>query len=590
MFTRNGRMKKSFGRILLCICFFSEILMGATLQAAPLVDVTINGVDGKLLDNVKAILTIYQKRDQEDLSEWRIRRMHEDAQGEIKKALEPFGYYQPEVSVELLEIGELWHAIYTIIPGLPIRISAVDIQIDNENEVPQEIEKVVAAFPLTQGMILEHELYKEGKKNLLGRLSALGYIDAAYQKSEIRVTLADNDAKIDMQINLGPRYLFGETQFDQQLLAPEFLVGYLNYSKGDIYSPKKLVDLQRILYRTNYFGRVVVQSEVDKKEGLYIPITVKMEDPEFFDRYTLGLGYATDQGIRGKIGWENRLFNKHGHNVAVELKLAERETSADFLYGVPVNDPRFDKVLLGARYNKESWEDTDTRILQGSTTYQHKDRRFTYGGGFQLHDEKYEVGSNDGEKFLALPFLVWSLVYADDPINTTNGLFFSVKLQGAAEAVFSDSTFAQSIVSGKLITTPFDGVRLISRFSVGATAVDSVEDLPPSFRFYAGGDKSVRGFAYRELATRDSSGTIIGGKYLLFGSVELEKSIYENWSVATFVDTGKGVNDISEDLGKGVGGGVRYRLPFGQIRLDVASAVSEEDNPLRIHLTVGGDL
>jgi len=583
-------MKKIFVGMLICICLFAGILIGTPLQAAPLVDVTINGVEGKLLDNVRAALTIYQKKDQENLNEWQVRRMHEDAKGEIKKALEPFGYYQSEISTELFEIGEIWQAIYTITPGVPVRISALDIQIRNQDETVQEIEEAVAAFPLQQGMALDHELYKEGKKNLLGRLAALGYIDAAYQKSEIRVTLAENDAKIDMQISLGPRYLFGETEFDQQLLAPEFLVGYLNYQKGDIYSPKKLVDLQRILYRTNYFGRVVVQAEVDKKEGLYIPITIKMEDPEFFDRYTLGLGYATDEGIRGKIGWENRLFNKFGHNVSVELKLAERETSVNFLYGVPVNDPRYDKVLLGARYNKESWEDTDTQILQGSTTYQHKDRRFTYGGGFQVHDEEYEVGSKVGEKFLVVPFVIWSLVYADDPINTTNGLFFSIKIQGASETVFSDSTFGQSIVSGKLITTPFDGVRLISRFSVGATAVDSVEDLPPSFRFYAGGDKSVRGFAYRELASRDSSGTIIGGKYLLFGSVELEKSIYENWSVAAFVDTGKGVNDIEENLGKGLGGGIRYRLPFGQIRLDIASAVSEEDNPLRIHLTVGGDL
>ena len=586
----RGVMESSLVRALVCVCLAMQLFLVTPLQAAPLVDVVIAGVDDRILDNVKAVLTIYKKRNQENLSEWRIRRMHEDAIGEIKKALEPYGYYSPEVLTDLAKTGEKWQAEYTIIPGKPVTISAVSIQIENIGEEVAEIEKVVAAFPLDRGMILEHDLYKEGKKNLLNQLSALGFIDAAYTKSEIRVTLADHDATIDLAIQLGPRYLFGETTFDQQLLAPEFLVGFLNYQKGEIYSRKKLVELQRILYNTNYFGRVVVRGEVEKAEGLYIPITVKMEDPEFFDRYTLGLGYATDEGIRGRIGWENRLINQYGHNIAVELKLAERETSLDFLYGIPVYDPRFDKLLLGAQYNDESWEDTDTRILQGSITLQHKGRRFTYGGGFQLHDEKYEVGSTNDEKFLPVPFLLWSLVYADDPVETTHGVFLSVKLKAASEAVFADSTFAQSLVSGKLITTPFDGVRLISRFSVGATAVDSIEDLPPSFRFYAGGDKSVRGFSFRELASRDSAGTLIGGKYLLFGSVELEKRIFENWSVAAFVDTGKGVNDLSEDLGKGVGGGVRYRLPFGQIRLDVASAVSEEGDPLRIHFTVGGDL
>ena len=583
-------MKTSFGRMLFCACLITVIFYVSPLHAASFVDVTINGIEGALLDNVKTVLTIYQKRDQENLNEWRIRRMHEDAIGEIKEALEPFGYYKPKISAELFETGEIWQAKYTIVPGVPIRISAVDILIQNQGEAAGEIEKAVVAFPLEQGMILEHELYKDGKKNLLGQLAALGYIDAAYQKSEIRVTLAENDAKIDLQINLGPRYRFGETKFDQQLLAPEFLVGFLNYRKGDVYSRKKLLELQGILYKTNYFGRVVVRGETEKADGLYIPVTIKLDDPEFFNKYTLGLGYATDEGVRGKVGWENRLFNKFGHNVSVELKLAERQAGLDFLYGIPVNDPRFDKVLFGAQYKRISWEDTDTQIKQGSVAFQHKARRYTYGGGFQLHDEIYEVGATDGEKFLPVPFLLWSLIYADDPINTTNGLFFSVKLQAASEAVFADSTFAQSVVSGKLITTPFKGVRLISRFSVGATTVDSVEDLPPSFRFYAGGDKSVRGFAFRELASRDASGTIIGGKYLLFGSVELEKTIYENWSVAAFFDTGKGVNDLSEDLGEGVGGGIRYKLPFGQIRLDLASAVSEEGNPLRIHFSIGGDL
>ncbi|MDJ0622062.1 MAG: BamA/TamA family outer membrane protein, partial [Desulfocapsaceae bacterium] len=375
-----------------------------------------------------------------------------------------------------------------------------------------------------------------------------------------------------------------------ELLVPEFLAGYINYNRGDPYSRGKLVELQQTLSRTNYFGRVIVRGEVDKAEGLYIPISVELSDPEYYNRYTFGIGYATDEGVRGTIGWENRLFNRYGHNVSSELKLAEREKSVEFLYRIPLQDPRYDSLFFGARYNRESWEDTDTTILKGNVGFEHTGSRFAYNYGLELHDERFEVGSESDERFLPVGKLYLSRIIADNPVDTRHGILLSVSLKAAAEDLFADTTFGQSLVSGKIITTPFDGLRLIGRFAFGATAVDSVEDLPPSLRFYAGGDKSVRGFGYRELASRNEEGTLIGGKYLLFGSVELEKQVYENWSMAAFFDTGKAVNDLSEDLGRGVGIGARYRLPFGQIRVDVASAISEDDTPLRLHLTIGGDL
>jgi len=576
-------------RLLLCLIFFALFIAAAPVRAEVLDDVTIKGVEDRLYDNVTAQLTIYKKKDSESLSRWRIEQMHKEAEGEIQDALKPFGYYSSTVSSELTHTEDGWRAVYTITPGKPVLVSLVTIAFESDDELTPEVEKLVSLFPLEEGEVLNHQQYKDGKKKLLQQLAALGYVDAGYSKSEIRVHRRDHDAELELRVKTGPRYRFGTTIFDQDLLDSDFLAGYINYRRGEPYSRQKLIQLQQILYATNYFGRVIVRGEVDRAEGLYIPVRVTMAEPEFFSRYSFGVGYATDEGMRGKIGWDNRLLNRYGHSASSEIKLAERQRSLDFQYSVPMGDPRYDTISYGARYNTQSWEDTDTEILKATTSYKHSTKRFSYGVGFELHDERYDVGTDSGERFLPMPFALYSLIYADDPINTTHGVFFSVNLRGAAESLFADTTFGQVLWTGKLITSPFDGLRLISRASLGATAVDSIDDLPPSLRFYAGGDKSVRGFGYRELATEDSSGTVVGGKYLLFGSVELEKSIYKNWSAALFYDTGKGVDDFSEALGQGVGAGVRYQLPFGQIRLDVASAVSEDGNPLRLHFTIGGD-
>lgn len=579
--TRNGILR---------LCFSVLVMVPSTVWADDFISVTIQGIDGRLYDNVAAFLTILEKKDQQRLRNMQVRGLHQDAQQEIRQALEPFGYYDVRIEAELQRQKEGWKAVYVIDPGEPVRIAEVDIELDDPEEEVVNWAGIAGGFPLQSGDVLDHATYEQGKKNLLERLYALGYVKAEYRKSEIRIHKTEKSARISLRVIPGSRYLFGETVFDQELLSPKLLAGFINYEKGEPYSRQKLIQLQQILYRTNFFGQVIVQGEVEKPEGVYIPVTIRLSDPEFFNRYTFGLGYATDDGMRGTAGWNNRLFNRHGHTVSSELQLAERRSSLNFIYGIPVLDPRYDKVFFGTTYDEEKWEETETRLFKGGVRYEYSGPRYKYGAGLELHSEKYEIGATSGETFLPIPNARWSMIYGDDPINTQNGLFLSINLKGAAESLFADTTFLQGVVSGKLITSPLNDVRFISRFSVGATWVDAIDDLPPSLRFYTGGDQSVRGYGYRELGAKDSSGTVVGGKYLVLGSFEVEKNIYGNWSAAAFIDTGQGVNELSEDLSTGVGLGVRYRLPFGQIRVDVASAVSEEGQPLRLHLTVGADL
>jgi len=120
--------------------------------------------------------------------------------------------------------------------------------------------------------------------------------------------------------------------------------------------------------------------------------------------------------------------------------------------------------------------------------------------------------------------------------------------------------------------------------------MESIDELPPSLRFYAGGDQSVRGYGYKELGPEDASGKVIGGQYLTEVSIEFERRINKTWSIAAFYDLGNAYDDINADLQSGAGLGGRMTLPFGQIRLDVASALSDADFPVRIHLSIGADL
>jgi translocation and assembly module TamA len=113
-------------------------------------------------------------------------------------------------------------------------------------------------------------------------------------------------------------------------------------------------------------------------------------------------------------------------------------------------------------------------------------------------------------------------------------------------------------------------------------------DVPDTLRFRAGGDDSVRGYAYRSLGP-SSGGTVDSGKVILTTSVELARPLSDGlpqfWG-AVFVDAGQAANNFS-DLRPVVGAGVglRWRSPVGPLKLDWA--YGEAVRRSRLHFSVG---
>jgi len=107
-------------------------------------------------------------------------------------------------------------------------------------------------------------------------------------------------------------------------------------------------------------------------------------------------------------------------------------------------------------------------------------------------------------------------------------------------------------------------------------------------RFFAGGDRSVRGYAYQSLGPTNDLGEVIGGKHLLVGSAELEKRFLKNWGAAVFYDIGNAFNNLGNyDLAQGAGIGLRYFTPVGPARLDVARAFGADRDGYRLHIGLG---
>jgi translocation and assembly module TamA len=199
------------------------------------------------------------------------------------------------------------------------------------------------------------------------------------------------------------------------------------------------------------------------------------------------------------------------------------------------------------------------------------------------------LGLTDDTTALLIPAASYAHVRADNRLLTRRGYSLQFDLRGAVEQLLSDMSFTQAGLKAKLIQPVFRRDRLIARAQAGSTWTDSFDELPATLRYFAGGDQSVRGYGFEELGPRDASGEVIGGKHLLFGSLEYEHRVRGDWGVAVFYDTGNAFNSVHDGLESGAGIGLRWRSPVGMVRVDLASAISA-DNGLRLHFTLGPDL
>ncbi len=580
---------------LFCRIIFLVLALLLFLPSAPAasvkVEVEVTGVSDPLLKNVLARLTILLQKDNERLQANAVRRLHRQAEDDIRSALAPFGYYNPLIKSSLSKKDDVWHALYTIDQGPPVVVEEVSLALAGAGQNNGPLVAALAEFPVKKGDTLNQELYEQGKKKLANLAFGQGFLDSSFRERSLRVNRQTNRAWLRLVLDTGRQYLFGATTSIQGVLKKELLDRYLPYQTGEPYNPAKLFELQSILYRTDYFSRVAARSQLEQVQDLAIPVEIDLVAPEHPNKYSFGLGYATDTGVRGKIGWDNRLLNSRGHKVSASLQLAELENTVALRYRTPLLlDPRYHSLVGGLAYQDKTWEDTTTQLFTAALTREYDGPRFKLSVGLEVRDEVYDVGDTSGDSILLIPSLNGGVIFADDILNTKNGLQATVGILGGVEGAVSDVTFLQTTISGKAILSPFADFRLIGRGSLGATLVDGIDSLPPSLRFYTGGDNTIRGYGYKSIGTRDASGAVIGGRYMITGGIEAEQVVYRQWSLAAFWDGGTASDDLSLNFFQGVGGGVRFRLPFGQIRLDLASAITEEGQPLRVHLTVGGDL
>ncbi len=561
----------------------------AAWSQTPELEIEIIGVSGDMLANVQSGLSLYLQRNHPLLGESLIRRHHNNAAAEIRKSLEPFGHYHAKVEASLEQDGNRWRARYRIDPGEPVRIRGLDLRIEGPGADDPAFLRWRAGWPLSPGGILLHRPYEDAKGRLLQIARERGYVEGALVTHRILVDLEARHADIELRYLTGPRYTFGEILIDQEEFDEDFLRRFLNFDSGDPYDAAQLLALRRAFADSDYFERADVMPMHELAVDGQVPVHIVLR-PRKRKLYTAGLGYSTDTGARGRLGFEERRANQYGHRYGSTLRVSEIQSSLTARYYVPLEHPTTDVLTWSFIVLDEETDTTDRTTASVGADITQQTGQWLRSTGLSYEWEQFTIADIEERSLLLIPSIRWQRVKADQRILTRQGWLFSIGFRGASEQVLSDASFLQTRSHAKYITGVSERSRLLLRASGGASWTPEFAELPTSQRFYAGGDQSVRGYAYNSLGPEDDLGRVIGGRHLLVGSIEYEFDILPRTAVAAFYDAGNAFNGDDFRPQAGAGAGLRWKTPIGAVRLDLAQALSKDGRPWRLHLTLGPDL
>ena len=589
-------MRPTFLLAAALLTFASPAFAAATVDK-----VTVQGLSNDLMRlNVELALSINNETGKR-LGESRLEFLLGEARAEAREALEPFGYYSPQISVDAPRNGGSDERITVTVTidslGEPVRVRQSNLNIDGEGAEDTYLQAELDAFRPRIGEVLDHTTYEASRNLISRRLAERGYLDADTTQRLVEVTRADHAADIFLTWASGIRYNMGPVTFHQEQFVPGLLDKLVYWEQGSYFHQGKLDRLRQSLVALDYFRAIDITPDPDRADGREVPIEVELTlAPRSI--YTVGLSYGTDSGAGVRLGLERRYINSRGHKLLFDLNYADTRKTLSTIYRIPAFkwlDGWYTGVLQ-ATDEQTDYIDINSAHLILSRSGQINARWSVVGAASALR-ERWRYGNAataffTGYKYTTLvyPELRGEYVGVDDRLFPRAGISGNLTVRGGVEGAGSDASFGQAHLNARWFMAPTDSSRLLLRGEVGSTFTGDLVDMPPSLRYFAGGDRSIRGYAWREVGPRILDDFAVGAKNVITASVEYEHYLNGGpWGGAVFVDTGSAFDD-KPDLRTGVGIGVRWRSPVGPVRVDVARGLNNPDSPYQIYLNIGADL
>ncbi|HET8730328.1 MAG TPA: autotransporter assembly complex family protein [Moraxellaceae bacterium] len=564
------------------------LLLARPAAADKTVDVAINGVSGDLRDNVEAYVG---RVGSDDLASWRSTRTR--LYGTVQEALRAMGYYRPQVDIS----NDGKSVVIRIAPGEPVVVRTLHLTFKGDASTDPAFIALQKKLPLHEGDIFHHGHYEALKTAVHNLGVEHGYFDADWEVHTVDVDPVARTADVELVYASGARYRFGAVTFAKttggpadDLLRPDLLRRFCTFKEGEPYDADRLIKFNRALLDSRFFSEVRVHAARERATDNTVPIEVTLaaSKPNNVD---VGLGYSTDVRERVTLKWQRPLVNDRGHSIEVGTEVSPVRSSLDAKYTVPLTHPLNDTLqyLYGVR--REEVQDVVTwNTVVGVQRQIKADNGWQRTYSLRALRDTTETPIDTVKKDLVLPGIGFDRVRSRGGVDPSWGDRQFYQFETASTEFLSDANLVSMRAGWRLLRTYEGRHQILLRGDAGTIITDNFSDVPQSMRFFAGGDQSIRGYAYKSVSPHDANGIAIGARNLLTGSMEYDYEFMPRWRGAVFTDVGNAFDSPREPMKVGSGFGIRWVSPVGPIRFDLAWPVSEAKQNLRIHFSMGPNL
>lgn len=296
-----------------------------------------------------------------------------------------------------------------------------------------------------------------------------------------------------------------------------------------------------------------------------------MLTPKIKNNFEIGSGYTDNTGFRSKIIWKKPWINKYGHSLENILSLSILEQFINVKYKIPLfSDPIKQYYLI-----QGIWINENIYHLQSQITNFNISRYWGDSWCWQSvvnvnwYINHYCIHKNNFSNTIMLicPGIGISRIRKQDEANPflENSQRYSINI--SSKYWFSDINFIILQAQNVWIRTFLKKSRILIRSNLSWMKTDSALYVLPSVRCFFIKDHGIRGYKYNFI----SPFGYLKYEKLITNTIEYQYNLFNKWWGVIFLDAGEITDHIKwKDFKSGIGFGIRWQLPIGPIKLDIA--------------------
>lgn len=574
-------------RILCCGC----LLLVSVMANAANIRLQLKGLSGQLEKNVRIQLSTIESDEVTDDQRFRARISES-----VRSGLKALGYYQPEIHFALLPPpvnGRRQVLQVTVDAGKPVLLAGTRVNLRGGARTDADFQALLEKRPAI-GTVLNQGDYDDFKKLLANLALNKGYFDAEFDTSQLGIALSRQQAFWDLDYNSGERYRFGTVSFSGSQINHEYLSNLTPFKSGEVYQASDLAEFNRRLSAVGWFNSVVVAPQfAQSRESKMLPVQAVVT-PRQQNSVDLGIGYSTDVGPRLKANWRKPWVNQYGQSVNTSSSISAVEQQLDFSYKIPLlKNPLQQYYLLQGGFKRTDLNDTRANSASVAAL-----RYWDLSSGWQpvinlrWSLDHFTQANVTHSTMLLYPGVMISRTRSRGGIATEWGDTQRYSVDYSSSLWRSNVNFLILQAQNVWIRSLGEKNRFLIRANLGWIDSDDFNRIPPDLRFFAGGDRSIRGYKHKSVSPKDQDGKLTGASKLVTGSLEYQYNVTGKWWGAVFVDSGKAVNKFTDgDFKTGAGFGVRWVSPLGPVKLDLAVPLGDKTvHGVQLYIGLGPEL